>query len=67
MEAVLDFGRGCQKLAIILRDVRGGAEMECRPAPPYHIYRGGGGERGRARRGERENKFVLALNAAMCM
>ncbi len=34
----------------------GGAEIECRPAPCYHIYRGGGGGsergRGRARRGE---------------
>ncbi len=34
------------------------------------FIRGGGRSergRGRARRGERENKFVLALNAAMCM
>jgi hypothetical protein len=46
MEAVLDFGRGCQKLAIILRGVwgGGGAEVERRPALPYHIYRGGGEE-----------------------
>jgi hypothetical protein len=42
MEAVLDFGRGCQNLAIILRGVWG-EEIERRPAPRYHIYGGGGG------------------------
>jgi hypothetical protein len=42
MEAVLDFGRGCQNLAVILRGVWGGAEIERRLAPCYHIYRGGG-------------------------
>jgi hypothetical protein len=68
MEAVLDFGRGCQDLAIILVGVwgRGGAEIERRSAPLLsHLkggVRGGGGGQG----GERESKYVLALNAAMC-
>ncbi len=54
MEAVLDFGRGCQNLAIILGGVWGeGAEMERRPALRYHIYRGGG-VRGGGQGGERE-------------
>ena len=44
MEAVLDFGRGHQKLAIILRGCEGGAEIDAGRLP------GGGGGQG----GERE-------------
>jgi hypothetical protein len=45
----------------------GGAEIERRPAPCYHIYRGGVRGGGEGQGGERESKFVLALNTAMCM
>jgi hypothetical protein len=48
MEAILDFGRGCQNLSIILwGGGEGGAEMTRRPAPLLsHLNVGGGGERG---------------------
>jgi hypothetical protein len=71
MEAVLDFGRGCQNLAIILRGVwgGGGVEIERRPAPCYHMYRGGGGVRGEGvgKEGRERANLSLALNTAMCM
>ncbi len=43
----------------------GGRKWECRPAAPVIPFEGGS-EKGGGRRGEGE-KYVLALNAAMCM
>ena len=68
MEAILDFGQGCQNLSIILWGGgcgEGGAEMERRPTALVIAFEGGvkrGGEVG-----ERGSKDVLVLNAAMCM
>jgi hypothetical protein len=71
MEAVLDFGRGCQKLAIILRGCEGGGAEIDAGRLPLITFMGGGGRSewgmGRSRKGEGENKFVLAQNAVMCM
>jgi hypothetical protein len=50
MEAILDFGRGCQNLSIILWG--GGTEMAHRPAAPVITFEGGS-ERG-GEGGERE-------------
>ncbi len=56
---LMKLGRGCQKLAIILRGVRGGGggrKWSAGRLPLITFIGGGGGrsERGRARRGERE-------------
>ena len=70
MEAVLDFGRGCQDLAIILMGVwGGGGGSGNRSQAPVIAFIGGSERRGRGggQGGERESKYVLALNAAMCM
>ncbi len=74
MEAVLDFGRGCQDLAIILigdvgRGGRGGSGNRAQAGSPVIAFIGGSERRGRGggQGGERESKYVLALNAAMCM
>ncbi len=55
MEAVLDFGRGCQDLAIILLGGvgEGGAEMGEQASCPVIAFIGGS-EKGRGRRGEGE-------------
>jgi hypothetical protein len=45
MEAVLDFGRVCQKLAVILMGCGGGAEIDAGRLPLSHLW-GGGGVRG---------------------
>jgi hypothetical protein len=69
MEAVLDFGRGCQDLAIILLGVwegRGGGNGT-QAGCPVIAFTGGSEKRGGGvEGGERESKYVLALNAAMC-
>jgi hypothetical protein len=66
MEAVLDFRRGCQDLAIILMgEYGGGRKWERRPAALL-LHLEGGVRKGRGEGGERESKYVLALNAAMC-
>jgi hypothetical protein len=73
MEAILDFGRGCQNLSIILwgERVEGVAEMARRPAAPVITFEGGserGGGRGEG--GEREEKTcpcTVVLNAAICI
>ncbi len=54
MEDVLNFGRGRQKLAVILRGCEGGGGNRRRPAPPYCIYRGGVRGGGGGQGGERE-------------
>jgi len=70
MEAILDFGRGCQNLSIILwggERVEGGAEMARRPAAPVITFEGGS-ERGGGGKEERgRSKHVLVLNAAICI
>ncbi len=67
MEAVLDFGRGCQDLAIILLGVWGrGRKWSAGRLPCYRVYRGESVEGEGKLGGERESKYVLALNAAMC-
>jgi hypothetical protein len=55
MEVILDFGRGCQNLSLILKGGvwgRGGAEMARRPAA--HVITFEGGVRGWGVGGERE-------------
>ncbi len=56
MEAVLDFERGCQDLAIILMGVwgRGGRKWNAGRLPCYRIYRGEWEGGGGVRRGEGE-------------
>jgi hypothetical protein len=66
MEAVFDFGRNRQKLVTILRGCEEGGGNRHRLAPLI-AFIGVGCERGRRRAGRGENKFVLALNAAVCM
>jgi hypothetical protein len=44
MEAVLDFGQGCQNLAVILfGDGEGGAEIDAGRPPVISFVGGGGG------------------------
>ncbi len=46
---------------------RWGRKWNAGRLPCYRIYRGGSERRGRGWGGERESKYALALNAAMCM
>jgi hypothetical protein len=65
MEAILDFGRGCQDLAIILLGECGGGGNRAQASCPVIAFEGGSEKRG-GEGGERESKHVLALNAAIC-
>ncbi len=53
MEAALDFGRGCQDLAIILLGGggEGGRKWVRRPAAPVIAFEGGSEKRGRGKEG----------------
>jgi hypothetical protein len=64
MEAILDSGRGCQNLSIILWG--GGAKMERRPTALVIAFEGGV-RRGGGEVGERGSNHVLVLNTAMYM
>jgi hypothetical protein len=69
MEAILDFGRGCQDLAIILMGSvgEGGGGNGTQAGCPGIAFIGGSEKReGGGEGGEMESKYVLALNAAMC-
>ncbi len=67
MEVILDFGRGCQNLSLILCGVfGGGAEMARRPAALVITFEEGS-ERGGGKEERGRSKHVLVLNAAICI
>jgi hypothetical protein len=67
MEAILDFGRGCQNLSTILwgGESGGGGNGAQAGCPCYHIWRGEWEGEGGEREERGRSKHVLVLNAAI--
>jgi hypothetical protein len=68
MEAILDFGRGCQNLSIILWGGEGGGGGNgAQAGSPVIEFEGGEWEGGGGREERGRSKHVLVLNAAICI